>query len=218
MLNPVGVARHVTVGASLVAAPVLVAFGLIGGGVHEERFEAKQVVVTPAGDGVHIRETVDDDFGNNDRHGYERIIPHDFGVPTDVEASSPDAPDDLSVVNLGSSTQIRIGDPDTTIDGQHRYVLSYTLPEARLSSGVLALDIIGDLLRPETLATERFEVVLSGFELTDVTCSAARFGQSGGCTLTREGDVYRAVIEPLAAGEGITVGGTIVSLTTPVEV
>lgn len=207
------------VGGSLVAAPVLVLLGLIGGGVHEERFEAKQVVVTPAGDGVHIRETVDDDFGTTtDGHGYQRIIPHDFGVPTDVEASSPDAPDDLSVIDLGGSTQIRIGDPDTTVDGQHRYVLSYTLPEARLSTGVLALDIIGDVLRPETLATERFEVVLAGFELTDVTCNAAPFGQSGGCTLTREGDVYRAVIEPLEPGEGITVGGTIVSLTTPVDV
>ena len=192
--------------------------GLIGGGFHEERFEAKQVVVTPAGDGVRIRETVDDDFGNGSGHGYERIIPNDFGVPVSIEASSPDAPDDLSVTPLGGSTRIRIGDPDTTVDGQRRYLLSYTLPEAQLSTGVLALDIIGDPLNPEKLETGRFEVVLAGFELTDVTCNAGRGGTSGGCTLIREGDVYRAVIEPLRPGEGITVGGTIVRITTPVEV
>jgi uncharacterized membrane protein YgcG len=218
VLNPVGVLRHVAVGGSLIAAPVLTLAGLIGGGVHEERFEAKQVVVTPAGDGVRIRETVDDDFGTSSRHGYERIIPNDFGVPVDIEASSPDAPDDLSVSEMRGSTRIRIGDPDTTIDGQNRYLLSYTLPDAQLSSGVLALDIIGDPLNPEKLETGRFEVVLAGFELTDVTCNAGRAGTSGGCTLIREGDVYRAVIEPLLPGEGITVGGTIVNITTPVDV
>ena len=55
-------------------------------------------LVEPAGDdGLRIRETVDNDFGSFDRHGYERRIPNDFGVPTDVEATSPDAPDDVTV-------------------------------------------------------------------------------------------------------------------------
>jgi len=211
VLNPVGVLRHVAVGGSLVAAPVLALAGLIGGGVHEERFDAKQVVVTPAGDGVRIREVVDEDFGTNDHHGYERQVINDFGVPTDVVASSPDAPADVTVVDEGRTTRIRLGDPDQTFDGQHRYILGYTLPAAQLSTGTLALDIVGDPVNPEQYETTRFEVVLAGFELTDITCNAAPAGESGGCTLTREGDVYRAVIEPLKAGEGITVGGTIVS-------
>ena len=36
-------------------------------------------------------------------------------------------------------------------------------------------------------------------------------GASGGCTLERDGDLYRAVIAPLKPGEGITIGGIIAS-------
>ena len=93
------------------------------------------------------------------------------------------------------------------MSGQHRYVLSYTLPEARLSSGELALDIIGT---DETLETERFEIVVTGFELDDPLCNVGDADDSGGCELERDGDVYRAVISPLDPGEGITIGGTIV--------
>ncbi|MGB8862280.1 MAG: hypothetical protein WCC60_23700, partial [Ilumatobacteraceae bacterium] len=215
MLNPVGSLRHVAVGASLVAGPVLVMAGLMGGGVHEERFDAKQVVVTPVGDGVRIRETVDEDFGTYDRHGYERNIPNDFGVATDVEATSPDAPADVDVTDLGYKTRIRLGDPDTTIDGQHRYILSYTLPDAQLSTGTLALDIIGDA---EEFETGRFEVVLAGFELSNTTCNVGPYGAIGRCELLKDGDLYRVVFQPLRAGEGITVGGTITGTTTAAEV
>ena len=39
-------------------------FGLIGGGHHPERFDAKQITVSPVGaDGLRIREVVDEDFG-----------------------------------------------------------------------------------------------------------------------------------------------------------
>ncbi|MCB0981344.1 MAG: hypothetical protein KDB17_11905, partial [Ilumatobacter sp.] len=96
MLNPVGALRHLAAAAAAAAAPVLVVAGVLGQGVHPERFDAKQVVVAPLGDGVRIREVVDQDFGNHQRHGYERVIPTDFGAATDVTASSPDAPDDLS--------------------------------------------------------------------------------------------------------------------------
>lgn len=215
VLNPVGVARHVAVGASIAAGPVLVLVGLIGGGVHDERFDAKQVVVTPAGDGVRIRETVDQDFGTNERHGYERLIPNDFGVPLDVQASSPDAPDMFSVDVFSDETRVRIGDPDTTIDGQHRYVVSYTLPDAQLSTGRLALDIIGT---DEVLETGRFEVVLSGFQLSQPTCNVGSFGAVGGCQLVQDGPLYRVVVEPLAAGQGITIGGVVDATSQPADV
>ena len=203
------------VGGAVLVAPVLVALGVLGGGVHPERFEAKQVVVTPAGDGVRIREVVDHDFGYAQRHGYERVIPNDFGAATDVQAVSPDAPADLSVTDEGSQTRIRVGDPFTTVSGQRRYEVSYTLPNAQLSSGRLALDIIGT---DELLETGRFEVVLSGFVLSDPTCNVGSFGSSGGCTLVADGPVYRVVFEPLRPGQGITVGGTIVRTVEPAEV
>lgn len=204
------------VGATALVTPVLAVSGLVGGGTHDERFDAKQVLVTPEGaDGVRIREVVDQDFGTHDRHGYERIIPINFGAATDVVASSPDADAAIDVVRLGSDVRIRLGDPDVTTDGQHRYVLSYTLPEARLSTGELALDIIG---HDEAFETGRFEVVLVGFELENPTCSVGAFGSRGGCEVIQNGGVYRIVIEPLRPGEGITVGGTILSLNDPTEV
>lgn len=196
----------------MAVTPTAVAFGLIGAGQHEERFDAKQVLVWPdSADGVRIREVVDQDFGNHDRHGYQRIIPTDFGSPTDIVAESPDAPDDVDMIDYGYEVWVRIGDPDTTIDGQHRYVLSYTLPEAHLSSGYLLLDIIG---HAETFETGRFEVLLAGFELSDTACHSGQYGTTDGCTLTREGDLYRVVFEPLPPGQGITIEGTIVSMQT----
>ncbi|MBI4934621.1 MAG: DUF2207 domain-containing protein [Actinobacteria bacterium] len=221
MLNPVKKWHHVLVAAAVAITPVLVLLGFAGRGMYPERFDAKQVLVTPVGDGVRIREVVDQDFGNTERHGYERFIPNDFGDPIDIVASSPDAPADVGVqqefdVSRNDFvTRVRIGDPDTTITGQHRYILEYTLPEARLSSGSLALDIIGD---QEEFETGRFEVVVSGFEFAGTTCNVGSFGTSGGCELTSDGPLYRTVFEPLLPGQGVTIGGDIAGIVEPADV
>ncbi len=208
--------RHAAVGAAVVVCSGLALFGVIGEEKRDERFENKQVTVTPIGDdGLRIREVVDQDFGTSDRHGYQRIIPNDFGVPTDVTATSPDAPADVSVEQVNQGTQIRVGDPNTTVSGQHRYVLSYTLPDAHLTSGELALDVIGT---QETIPTDRFEVVVTGLQLDNPLCNVGSFGTTGGCTLEPDDGVYQAVISPLEPGQGITVGGTIVRRTDPVAV
>jgi uncharacterized membrane protein YgcG len=209
--------RHVAAGLVVLGCGGLALAGLVGRESQtEERFEAKQVTVTPTGDnGVTIREVVDQDFGTHDRHGYERTIPNDFGVPTEVRASSPDASDDISVEQIGGATRIRVGDPDVTVRGQHRYVLTYTLADARLSSGVLALDIIGT---QEGLPTERFEVVVTGLQLDGPRCHVGADGTVGGCTLAPDGAAYRTEIRPLKPGQGITIGGTITGRTEPVAV
>jgi uncharacterized membrane protein YgcG len=46
-------------------------------------------------------------------------------------------------------------------------------------------------------------------ELLDPTCKVGAEGAKGGCTLERDGDVYRAVISPLKPGQGITISGFI---------
>jgi uncharacterized membrane protein YgcG len=215
-LGAFGVWRHGVVAASVLAGGALVLAGVVGGRPHPERFDAKQVVVQPAGDdGVRIREVVDQDFGTHDRHGYERVIPNDFGVPTDVTATSPDAPDDVHTFPLGGETVIRVGDPNVTVTGQHRYVLEYTLPAARLTSGMLFLDIIGD---QETLETGRIEVILTGLTLRDPFCSVGARGAVGGCTLQPAGDVYRTVISPLEPGEALTVSGEVTGRVPPADV
>jgi len=215
VLNPITKWRHAVVALSALLTPLVVLIGLAGDGFWPERFDAKQVVITAAGDGVRVREVVDQDFGTNQRHGHERIIPNDFGAPIEVVASSPDAPADLDVQGFGVETRIRVGDPNTLISGQHRYVLEYTLPAARLDNGLFDLDVIG---AGEEFETGRFEVVVTGLELADPTCATGALGEVDGCTLVAEGDVYRTVIEPLPAGDGITVAGTVVGTREAVEV
>ena len=182
-----------------------------------ERFDAKHITVTPAGDdGLRIREVVDQDFGSTERHGYQRVVPNDFGPPTDVTATSPDAPASLSVTPLDTDeTQIRIGDPAVIVTGQHRYTLSYTLRDAHLSDGTLALDIIGT---GDTLETGQLEIIVTGLDLQDPVCNVGTAGAVGGCTLSRDGGLYRAVISPLLPGEGVTISGTITARTDPVDV
>lgn len=214
MLRTPGVGRHVTAGLAVVGVSALSAFGAIGSGdqglLRPEHFDAKQVTITPSGgDGIRIREIVDIDFGLIEKRGYERIVPNDFGVPAAVTAFSPDANDEVNAFSYGSNTHIRIGDPNIVFSGQHRYELAYTLPSAQVSEGVLAVDVIGN---SETFVTDRFEIVLSGFELSEPRCNTGSFGDFGGCGFEEQPDgSYVAVINDLQAGEGITVGGTIES-------
>src|SRR4051812_2761941 len=206
MLGKIAPWRHLVAAGAVGGTALLAATGVIGNS-RQEHFESKVVTVEPAGaDGVRIREVVDEDFGNENRRGYQRIIPTDFGEPTDIQAESPDANADIDVTAVPEGDRIRLGDPITTITGQHRYILAYTLPNARLSSGKLALDIIGT---EEELRTDKFQVVVRGLQLSDPTCNVGAFGDVGGCKLERDGDVYRATFSPLEAGKGITIGGTI---------
>lgn len=208
MLGKFGSFRHFAVGTVAVGMGVLGATGIIGNGHHDEVVDHWQVVISPAGgEGLRIRETFDQDFGTNDRRGPERTIPNDFGLVTNVTASSPDAPDSLNVENFGSYTRIRVGDPDTTLNGQHRYVIEYTLPNAELSSGLLAVDAIGDEYRIDMTEAE---VIINGFELSNPDCFFGPFGSTDPCTIELVGDrMYRAIVAPLPAGNGITVRGVI---------
>ncbi|CAB4877956.1 unannotated protein [freshwater metagenome] len=202
--------RHVLVALVIIGCSALALLGIIGGGLRPERFDAKQITVQPIGEnGVRIREVVDEDFGYTKRHGYQRLIPNDFGEPTDITASSPDANAEVGVTQLGNETRLRLGDPNSTVTGQHRYVLTYTLPDARLSTGQLALDIIA---AGEKFETGRFEVIVTGMTLTDPTCNVGSAGTTGGCALAADGSTYSVVFEPLQAGQGVTIGGAIQSI------
>lgn len=64
-----------------------------------------------------------------------------------LAATSPNARADVDVapdtIGGSSATRIRLGDPKTTYQNQHRYVLTYVLPNARLTSHRLQVNIIG---------------------------------------------------------------------------
>ncbi|PIE34383.1 MAG: hypothetical protein CSA55_01030 [Ilumatobacter coccineus] len=212
--------RHVVVGLSIGFGALLALIGVVGQGVHPERYDAKTVVVTPIDPStVRVIEYVDQDFGNRSSHGYQKLVPSDFGGVTEVTASSPDAPDRLGVSMVDGWTRIRVGDPDRTIRGQHRYVVSYTYPAVQLIDGHLYLDIVSPRGEAEgDYETTRFEVIVTGVEMDDLTCSAAPRGATGGCVLGREGEIYRAVVEPLRDGYGLTIGGRITQFVDPVAI
>lgn len=214
-----------------VLAVLLGATGLAGAGrqhpLRGERFDAKQITITPSGNfGVRVREVVDIDFGRHDRHGYFREIPNDLGVPTGVRASSPTANADVTVTPSRHTTDVRIGSAAETFSGQHRYVVEYTYPAALvgdsadrdngLAPGELALDVIGT---EDALDTAMLEIVLAGFELNSPVCDRGRRYDIGRCTLTRQHDgTYRAVLTDLEAGEGVSLFGRVDGRTGPVDV
>lgn len=228
MIGQLSKFRHGVVGVAIAGTTTLAGLGIIADpdAGHEERFDAKTVVVARDGEAaIRITEYVDIDFGGADRRGYRRVIPNDFGVPTDVTASSPDAADDVAVIPGHDTTEIRVGDPDRTWDGQHRYELSYTLPDAHYDDFPQAPYLLVDIVAPAGAGvpgdaeTGRFEVIVTGYELGETRCDVGGLDDEGGCDLVEVDDgTYRVVLEPLAAGEGLSVGGAIEAFTEPVPV
>ncbi|MGI8757202.1 MAG: DUF2207 family protein, partial [Acidimicrobiales bacterium] len=188
--------------------------GLLGERLVSERVEGLQVTVSPAGgDGIRIDQVIDQDFGPSDRHGPELVVPTDFGEPTEVTAKSPDAPAGVNTAVGTDTFSIRIGDPDTTVTGQHRYRVTYVLPDAKVSSGQLALDAVG---AQSDIPIDHVEVLVSGFRLSDPTCNVGGIGATGGCELRPVDGGYRVRVEHLAAHQGITIGGAIGGRNDPV--
>lgn len=217
MLAKVSKGRHAFVGAVIAGSTLLAATGVIGAS-YPERYDSWQTVVTPAGgDALRIEETFDQDFGSSERRGHERFIVNDFGAPTDITASSETAPDDLNATDLGVDTRVRIGDPNVTITGQHRYTFGYTLPDAMVTTGQLALDVLtASEVGSRALEIGTFEVVVTGMVLDEPICTFGPVGSTEQCEFVESRDgFYRAVVEPLDEGAGVTIGGTIVELVDP---
>jgi hypothetical protein len=168
-----------------------------GGG---ERVRSLWVVATVADDGsARVTEVVDYDFGGEDRRGILRQVP---GLDTSesVEASSPDAPDDVTVIG---DEEIRIGDPDRTVTGRHRYVLTYTLEDV-VSGGELPWNAVGT----------GWDVPIDGVtvhvsapaQLSDVGCATGEPDATEACDVERaEPGLLRARVDSLEPGEGVTV-------------
>jgi uncharacterized membrane protein len=105
-----------------------------------ERISDYEITIDVGADGdIDVVEEITYDFGNNQRHGIFRWIPyvypydgtHDRIYEIDeVDVASPDAPDDVSVKRENGRVQIKVGDPDETITGEHHYTISYSVSGA----------------------------------------------------------------------------------------
>ena len=103
----------------------------------EELIRSYRVVITIRSDGsLAVQERIDYDFGDVPHHGIFREIPdrftynHDFDRAeplSDIRVTSVGASAKTKVSHSGGSTEIKIGDPDRTVSGEHLYTISYTV-------------------------------------------------------------------------------------------
>lgn len=201
---------HLVVGLSILVVGLLALNGFIGENARDEKIEQLQVVVSAEGDnGVRITETIDQDFGTNSKHGPQLVVPNDFGQVSDVTASSDDAPHNVylddTYLNGVSATQIRVGDPDETVSGQHRYTVSYVLPRARYAAPTFSLDVVG---ADSDIPIEDVTVVFDGITLDDPSCTAGSAGSDDPCAFEK-GAPLRLSYDRLDPKQGITVSGDV---------
>lgn len=173
--------------------------GVAGGG---ERVRLLWVAATVAEDGgARITEVIDYDFGGEDRRGILRRVPG-LDVAEPVEASSPEAPDDVTATEAG---EIRVGDPDRTVTGLHRYVLTYTVDDV-LSGGELAWDAVGTGW--EVPIDEVAVHVSAPAELAQAGCSTGEADSTEPCDIEQPQPGHLvAQVDSLEPGEGVTVSG-----------
>jgi uncharacterized protein (TIGR04222 family) len=156
------------------------------------------IEVESSGD-LAITEVIDYDFAGSNRHGILRNIRvrldyddrNERVYPVDVQSveGSPGTPDQYKVSDDGNYKVIKIGDPDRTISGEHRYTIRYVV-----QSGLngfpehdeLYWNAIGD---EWNLSIEKATVrVVTPGPLTDVACFSGPLRSSLPCGRSEPGD------------------------------
>ena len=184
--------------AAVVIGVVTSSVAAVSGG---ERVAQLWVAATVAADGsARITEVIDWDFGPNERHGIVRTVPQ-LRTSAPVEVSSPDAPDDV-VVSTTGTPQIRVGEPDRTVSGLHRYVVTYTV-DGVVSGGRLAWDAVGTTW---TAPIDHVEVHVTAPTALDAPeCTAGVQDSRVVCPVwSLEPGHLVARVDGLDAGEGMT--------------
>jgi hypothetical protein len=136
--------RCIVAACALVAVSALPAHAQLPDWVeHIKRFDV-DITIEPDGS-MRVRETIDWNFGNaTGKHGIFRdIVVRQSWEPdsaydrvyriSNVKVSSPTAPDGVKRETEGSILRLRIGDPDETVTGSHRYVIEYDVAGAPLT-------------------------------------------------------------------------------------
>jgi hypothetical protein len=194
-----------SVDAVLLAVAVLVVGGAAAAGAalgDDERITAMWAGAEIGADGnARIVEAIDWDFGTTARHGIFRDVP---GLQPDapVSVSSATAPADVQVSGSSQQTRIRIGDPDRTVTGRHRYTIGYPL-DGVAPDGRLAWDAVGTSW-PVSVTDVEVHVV-APFQLQDVRCVQGAVGADTPCEVTQPAPGHLvARVDALMPNEGVT--------------
>src|SRR5512132_3596828 len=146
--------------------------------------------------GASITEVIDDDFAARQRHGIYRDIP----------GLDPADPDQVQVTGTAHQPRLRIGDPDRTVSGRHRYTIDYHLSGVA-PGGRLAWDAVGTSW---TVPIDQVELhVAAPVRLEEVVCVRGVAGSPAPCQATQpEPGHLVATLEDLDPGQGITLYAT----------
>ncbi|MEQ8840358.1 MAG: DUF2207 domain-containing protein [Acidimicrobiales bacterium] len=164
---------------------------------------------------AQVTEVIDYDFGSNPRHGLLRQIP-DVRPSTPFTVDSPTAPDQFEVLAWWLGSEIRVGDPYSTISNRHRYTLGY--PHGGLVTGQgLGWNAVGD---GWSVPIGDVEIhVTSDRELNDVRCDTGVAGDTGGCAAEVVGPGHLVVRhDKLEAARFLTVWATLGDPVAPAAV
>lgn len=155
-----------------------------------------------------ISEVIDYDFGIQQRHGIFREIP---GIPPDapIQVDSPDAPDGIAsqlptTIDGEPGVEVKIGDPNRTITGLHRYLLRYDHRGIQGPSGNLEWDAVGT---GWDVKVDEVQIrVVAPWEFEDLRCDKGSSGDTGGCTIDQpEPGLLTVEVDSLGAHEGVSV-------------
>lgn len=204
------IAAVVLVFASLAVGAVVAIASAAG---DTERITGYWVAGVLTDEGLYVTEVIDYDFGVQPRRGIYRTIPD--ALSETLTASSPTAPDDALVSDVSWAATIRVGDPDTTIVGRHRYRVDYLLPwDAVVQNGLFSWNAIGtDWTVP--IDNVRVAVAMAA-ELDPATCVHGDQWDPKTCDVTAAAPgQYEAAVDEVAPGEGVTVSGELAQLIEP---
>jgi hypothetical protein len=164
-----------------------------------------------------ITEIIDYDFASNDRHGIFREIPvrldynsrYERIYPLDVISveGSPGTPDQYERETAGNKERLRIGDPDETITGAHRYTITY-----RIDGALNGFDTHDELYWnaigtewPVVVETATIRVTTPS-DITEVACFGGETGSRLACAQAdTAGRTASFSDRRLRAGDGLTV-------------
>ena len=121
---------------AVVSGCALVLLGVPGISSAEEILEFVSDIAITKASHIQVQESILYDFGEDERHGIFRVIP--IRYRTSLGSYTGDIKDiyvtdgqnrerPFTVSREGNSIRIKIGDPNVTISGSHRYNISYTV-------------------------------------------------------------------------------------------
>ncbi|MQA34494.1 DUF2207 domain-containing protein [Modestobacter roseus] len=208
--------RRAGVASGLVLGAVLLG-GCTGGGP-AEAIRSYDVRIEAAADGsLQVEEVIEYDFGDEERHGIERLIPERLPYAqtrdrlhpvSDVTVESPSgAPVDTELLREDGVLTLRVGDEDTEVSGRHTYEIGYRVAGVA-DADELRWNAVGTGWSVPVDDVDVRVAGPSGAAPVEADCVVGAEGSRTPCDVTVEpGGELHAQASGLAPEEGVTVAG-----------